>query len=159
MGFCLSACAEVGLSKGCQPLWVPPPWVWDGTSKPGYSPGPWQALCTGRGLASKDEKSGEKKQWEGAAKGSCLTPSGFALANVTMHLRGDKQWVVHPKSYHTRTIHGISVVFTPGLTTFPLFPALMEVSEELFPPFAPGASTKIHLFLNKISSKSSPNSK
>lgn len=100
----------------------------------------------------------EKKQWEGAAKGS------FTLTNVTMHLCGDKQWAV-PSQELPRQDHPWDIryppqsIFTPGLTTFPLFPALMEMSEKLFPPFAPGASAKIHLFVNKISSKSSPNSK
>lgn len=44
-------------------------------------------------------------------------------------------------------------IFSPGLAAFPLFPGLTEAFEKPFLPFAPGASAKIHPFVNKISLK------
>lgn len=148
VGFCLSACAEVGLNKGCQPCRVPPCWVWDGTGKPGYSPGPWPW----RGLRWHQKKRNrEKKGWAAVEKGGCLPPSSFALANVTVRLCGDKQRAVPaqepPCPDHPWDIccPPLPTIFTPGLDTFPLFPGLMEVPEKLFTPFAPEDGAKIHL--------------
>lgn len=119
------------------------------------------ALASGGGHQKKTNQ--EKKVWEGAVKGSSL-PLTASPWPMSAHIC-DKQQAVPaqepPRQGHPWDIccSQLPSIFAPGLDTFPLFPGLMEASEKPFPPFAPGTGAKIHLFVNKISLKSSPNSK
>lgn len=145
-------------SPGCQPRQVIPHQVWDGTCKPETQADP----PAGTEVTAKEDKSGQDGVERLRADAAC--PQQLHLGQCHMHLPGDKQWAAPAhKPQLQMDIPGIPIV-SPSLTSsllawlLFLFPGLMEISEKPSPPFAPGAGAKIHLFVNEISLKSSPNS-
>lgn len=124
---------------------------------------PAKPLCRDRG----DSKRGQirtRKDGKEQLRADAACPQQLHLGQCHMHLPGDKQRAVPAhKPLLQVDIPGTSIV-SPSLTSsllawlLFLFPGLMEISEKPSPPFAPGAGSKIHPFVNEISLKSSPNS-
>ena len=110
VGFCLSACSKVGLSKGCQPQQVPPLWVWYGTSKHGYSPGPWPALPAGKRVASKEEKLGEKRMGTSSEGRLLVSPAASPWPMSPRTCMEISSRLYQSETRHVRTIHGLLIV-------------------------------------------------